>query len=360
MSDMTKKSAVEIEDQAIGDASIPVDAGEQLEHEDVQKLGAVEVDVTPESQVIDAGAMDKELPEEEQVHTILESPDSLAQREKKRTKRQAVMPEGYTVEAGPWERIFQAMKRGYTLAALIVAIDYPDDKPAWMLTFRDYPDIRGVVPAGETDLPDQRLMSFFVGQPINVKIKGLDRENRLVACSRREAVAEARTRLYDEVEEGDLLKCFVKAVVPRSDRSPERLLLDIGGGVLVELKKSQAANMLSQRLSRQYIPGQSVMARVTRIEPNKGIVEVSLKDGDAWDRANIKRGQPISGTIGAIRSNDDGELCYIEPDGWPGLLGIAPLPDWDTFRRRMRVSCKVVNFVGAKHHLRLYIVRRLA
>ena len=91
---------------------------------------------------------------------------------------QAVMPEGYTLEAGVWERIFQSMKRGYTVTAQVVAIDYPDGRPAWELTFRDYPEIRGVVPAGETDLPDQRLMQWFVGQPINVKIKGLDREQQ--------------------------------------------------------------------------------------------------------------------------------------------------------------------------------------
>ena len=64
------------------------------------------------------------------------------------------MPEGYTLEAGVWERIFQSMKRGYTLTAQVVAIDYPDGNPAWELTFRDYPEIRGVVPAGETDLSD--------------------------------------------------------------------------------------------------------------------------------------------------------------------------------------------------------------
>ncbi len=272
------------------------------------------------------------------------------------------MPEGYTVEAGVWERLFQSMKRGHTMTAQVVAIDYPDNKPAWELTLRDYPEIRGVVPAGETDLSDTRLMQWFVGQPINVKIRGLDREHNLVACSRRDAVADARMRLFDEVQEGDALECTVKAVLLRDEarHQPERLLVDIGGGVLVEVNRNRLAAMLSQRLSRQYNPGQSVTARVTRIEPRKGIIDVSLKDGDAWEKANFKRGQPISGTIVSIRSDIKGDTCYLEPDGSPGVLGIAPLPTWGAFGRRMRVACRVLNFMGDAHHLRLYILRQLA
>jgi small subunit ribosomal protein S1 len=281
-----------------------------------------------------------------------------ARKKRVRPNRQAVMPEGYTLEAGVWERIFQAMKHGYPVAALIVAIDYPDGRPAWELTFRDYPEIRGVVPASETDLPDQRLMQWFVGQAINVKIKGLDRASNLVACSRREAVAETRARLFGEVQEGDVLECIVKAILPRdeAEKKPERLLVDVGGGVLVAVSRSRAALKLSQRLSHQYNPGQAVIARVTRIEPQKGIIEVSLKDGDAWNKVDYKRGQPISGTIVAI----NGDICFIEPDASPGVLGIAPLPFWGKFRRRMRVSCKVLNFMGGAHKLRLYILRQLA
>ena len=146
----------------------------------------------------------------------------------------------------------------------------------------------------------------------------------------------------------------------RQRSKPERLLVDVGGGVLVAVNRSRSAAKLSQRLSQQYNPGQSVTARVTRIEPQKGIIEVSLKDGDAWNKADYKRGQPISGTIVAIRSDVKGDTCFIEPDGSPGVLGIAPLPAWGEFRRRMRVSCKVLNFMGDAHKLRLYILRQLA
>ena len=55
----------------------------------------------------------------------------------------------------------------------------------------------------------------------------------------------------------------------RGPASAERLLVDIGGGVLVEVGRNRSAAMLSQRLSRQYNPGQSVTARVTRIEPRR-------------------------------------------------------------------------------------------
>jgi small subunit ribosomal protein S1 len=359
MSVTMKKGAVEVMDQGVHEVSEAgfAAANEQVSGEDKQESGIVAVDrVTLENQVIDPESLNKELQDEEQI--TLEPPAAPAPKKRERTRRQAVMPEGYTLEAGVWERIFQSMKRGYTVAAQVVAIDYPDGRPAWELTFRDYTGIKGVVPAGETDLSDPRLMQWFVGQPINVKIRGLDRENNLVACSRREAVTEARTRLFDEVQEGDVLECIVKAILPRNEaeKKPERLLVDVGGGVLAGVNRSRAALKLSQRLSHQYNPGQAVTARVTRIEPQQGIIEVSLKDGDAWNKAYYKRGQPISGTIVAI----NGDTCFIEPDASPGVLGIAPLPFWGEFRRRTRVSCKVVNFRGDAHKLRLYILTQLA
>lgn len=356
---MTKKSAVETEDQDVNEASASaqptVDDGEKLEYEEMPEQGAVEPGVTPENQIIDAAAMNGELPKEEQDHAASEVSE-FPQGKKKRAKRQAVMPEGYTLEASAWEQVFQAMKRNYTVAALIVAIDYPDGRPAWELTFRDYQDIRGVVPAGETDLADPALMQQFVGQPISVKIKGLDRESRLAACSRREAVAENRARLFESVQAGDMLECKVKAVLPWSEEHPEQLLVDVGGGVLAKVSRRKATMKLTQRLSQQYAPGQVVMASVARIEPQNGIIEVSLVGGNAWDRVDFKRGQPISGTIITIK----GDNCYIEPDACPGVLGIATLPIWGEFRRNVRVACKVVNFVGAAHKLRLYISRRLA
>ena len=80
---MTKKGVIEAMDQGIGEAPAMVDAGEQLEYEDLLKLGAVEVDVTPESQVIEPEAMNKELHEEEQVQNIFDAPAASAPGERK-------------------------------------------------------------------------------------------------------------------------------------------------------------------------------------------------------------------------------------------------------------------------------------
>jgi small subunit ribosomal protein S1 len=276
---------------------------------------------------------------------------------KKRAK-QVVLPEGYTVEAGAWEQLFQAMKRDYTVAALITAIDYPDGKPAWEIIFRDYPGIRGVVPASETDLPDPRIMQRFVGQPINVRVKGMDRASNLAACSRREAVASARVNLFGQVRAGVELPCIIKAILPRDEEAgkPDRLLVDVGGGVLVEVNRNQAQHKLSQRLNQQYLPGQNVTARVTRIEPNKGIIEVTLRDRDPWINADFKRGQPISGTV--VRIDTEKEQMYIEPDGAPGVTGISPLPSSGNIYRGARWTCKVDSFVRDAHRLRLQLIRQ--
>ena len=110
-------------------------------------------------------------------------------------------PEGLTLTPHPMEFLHQAKEKGLTLDASIVALDYPDNIPTWVLSFDGLDGVRGLVPASETGLPDKDLMPRFVGQQIRVKVKGVDRNNGLAACSRREAVAEAAAKLLPALAE---------------------------------------------------------------------------------------------------------------------------------------------------------------
>jgi small subunit ribosomal protein S1 len=268
-----------------------------------------------------------------------------------------VKPEGYKPATDPWEALFSAKERGAVLTARVAALDYPNDTPTWVLVFDDFDGIRGLVPASETDLPDPGLMRRFVGQVVNVKIKGLDKDNKLVACSRREAVAEARQRL--SFAEGQVVECTVRAVLGRSDGKPARLLVDVGGGLLVEIPYHQAALRLAQPLSRQFRIGETVTAKVTTV--NNGLPTLSLRAArpDPWERADFRRGACISGTVHAVReSKEDDRIVFIEPDLAPGILGIAPYPLDGDVRRGDRVNCAVANFSREERKLRLRLCPR--
>lgn len=268
-------------------------------------------------------------------------------------------PEGFAPAPDPWEVLFQAKERGMTIDALVVAVDYPDNIPTWVLTFFDFQGVKGLVPAGESGLPDKSLMPRFVGQAIRVKVKGLDRENNLAACSRREAVAEAAAGLLPRLAENPdiVLDSVVRCIVPGQNGAPPKLLVDIGGGVLAEVTRSQALIQLTKPLGAQYAPGQQVKVKITRVDPQAGRIEASVRKAlpDPWERADFKRGQFLSGTV----DRTDGRHVWVEPDLAPGVLGLAPYPVVGSVERGDRVSCAVASFDRAAKKLRLRLRGRL-
>lgn len=268
-------------------------------------------------------------------------------------------PEGFVPAPDPWEALYQIKERGLTVDAQVAALDYPDSTPIWVLTFPDFPGVRGLVPAGESGLPDKALMPRFVGQPVRVKIRGLDRENGLAACSRREAVAEAAAELLPELAGNPdvILDGVVRCLVPGKDGAPPKLLVDVGGGVLAEVPRSQALVWLTKPLGAQYAPGQKVKVKVTRVDPQSGLVEASVRKAlpDPWERADFRRGQFISGTV----ARTDGRHVWVEPDLCPGILGLAPYPVIGSVARGDRVSCAVASFDRAARKLRLRLRGRL-
>lgn len=270
------------------------------------------------------------------------------------------VPEGYTPAPDPWETLYQARERGAAIEGSVAALDYPDGSPAWVLTFADFPGVKGLVPSSETGLPDVGLMPRFVGQVIRVKIKGLDRENALVACSRKEAVTEAAAELLPRLA-GDpdaALDGVVRCLVPGRDGAPPKLLVDVGGGVLAEVPRSQALLWVTKPLGAQYAAGQRVKVKITKVDPQTGAVEASIRKAlpDPWERADFKRGQFISGTV----ARTDGKHVWVEPDLAPGILGLAPYPIVGSVARGDRVSCAVASFDRGARKLRLRLRGRLA
>lgn len=266
-------------------------------------------------------------------------------------------PEGFSVTPDPLEVLFHAKEKDQTLDAQVVAVDYVDGSSTWVLVFPGLDGVKGLVPAAEAGLPDARLMPRFVGQRVSVKVKGVDRENGLAACSRREAVAEAAAKLLPLLarDPDRVLDAVVRCVVPGS---PPRLLVDVGGGVLAEVPASQARVYLTRPLGAQYAPGQKVKVKVTRVDPDTGAVAASIKKArpNPWEQADFKRGQFVSCTVFAVKNG----IVFLEPDAAPGVLGIAPVPLVGEVSRGDRVSCAVASFDRGRKRLRLRLRGRLA
>ncbi|WP_035106696.1 hypothetical protein [Desulfovirgula thermocuniculi] len=264
-------------------------------------------------------------------------------------------PEGYTPKADTFEYLYHAKERGLAIEAEVAGVAYPNGSPAWLLTFPGLDGARGLVPASETGLGSPQLMPRFVGQKIRVKVKGLDRESGLAACSRREVVAEAEERLKAELRPGQVIEALVRAVLPRDRENgkPARLLLDVGGGVLVEIPYRKAAVSQARSLAQQFPPGSTLEVEVVSVEP---LVVSPVKKTDPWQAApDFHRGQFLACTVVAVR----GSTVFLEPDLAPGVVGIAPVPLRGAVARGDRVTCAVAKFDREKKKLHLRLRGRI-
>jgi len=260
-------------------------------------------------------------------------------------------PEGYRHSADIWEVLFQMKERERPVMAQVGAIDFVDGKPVWVLAFPGYPDIKGYVPESETGV-ESPLVARFVGQDVLVLIKGLDRENNLVACSRRQLVERARNEIDGQFDLGDIIPVIIKAVL-LDEQLHSSLVVDVGGGYLLEMPRAQAVTRLAVPLRQQYTVGQTVDARVIGLEPLA--VSIRAARPNPWTVADFKRGQYISGTV--YRIIDERGHVLIEPDLCPGILGLTSVPLLGNLIRGDRATCKVYNFSAELKRLHLSIVR---
>ncbi|MBO8128920.1 MAG: 30S ribosomal protein S1 [Peptococcaceae bacterium] len=261
-----------------------------------------------------------------------------------------VRPDGYRLQVDPWERLYQAKERNWTLDAEVVEVDRVNRQgQIWKIQFLDIPDVQGLVPASETGLENEQLMRLFVGQPIRVKVKGLDAESGIAACSRLEVLDEARKQLLAELREGEIIECIVRAVLAPEKDKPARVLLDIGGGVLVEVPRVQAAIWSALPLGRQYVRGQTVKAKITQVDPKTGTVQVSPRDAlpDPWETAGYRRGQDVRGYVTGM----DSRHIFVEVR--PGLIGLANNTGHPLVRPGQKVVCRVKNFNREQRRLHL-------
>jgi len=217
-------------------------------------------------------------------------------------------------EFGFWDKLYDAKDRNSIMATYVTAVVPPKtlEEPTWELKFEGIPEnVRGLVPFGETGLSDRRLMNIFIEKEIKVKIKGIDKKNGIVACTRREVVEESRARIVRMVKEGQGIEAMVSYAT-------DRLVgLDIGGGVIINVDHQKMGILRSIPLNAIY-QEETIVKAVARKTEESGDIEISPVD--PWEELHYNRGAVISCTVVQLRDKN------ILVSARPGVVGIAPYP----------------------------------
>ncbi|SFR12519.1 hypothetical protein [Desulfoscipio geothermicus] len=254
-------------------------------------------------------------------------------------------PLGYAPLADRWEQLHIAFKREQILEARISRITWRhNDIATWILDMGD--GIQGMVPASESGLVDVAMMPRMVGQDIPVKVKGMDRQAGLVACSCREALADVQEKLFETLQKGQVIDAVVRVILPRA------LCIDIGGGYIVEVSRRKATRSQARRLMDIFREGQLVKAKVSEVNKQSCKINVSLVEAepDPWESVNYLRGDKVYGWVAKITDRQ----IFIEV--MPGVTGIAPLPLRGQLKRGDAVTCQVKKFDASSKKLRLGIM----
>ena len=221
-------------------------------------------------------------------------------------------PEGFDMrDVDPWGPLYEAKTYGTILAANIVRRrEIANHGDTWEIEFPHHPGVFGLVPEAQTGLPEGTPMSNMVGAMINVKVMGIDRQEGLAACSRKEAVDQYLTKLIRKLAVGERIPGLVKFLGEGS------VYTDIGGGVLVKLSAEQARISRGVPLDVQYQAEDRVELIVKRLDFGAKAIEVDLVN--PWERWVFNRGEILLGKVVTIRE----KLAFIRVK--PGVIGLVP------------------------------------
>lgn len=245
-----------------------------------------------------------------------------------------------------WNRLYDAKDRNSIMTAYVTAIVEHETlkDPAWELEFRDIPYVRGLIPYGETGLSTKRLMDVFVGKEIQLKIKGIDRKNSLIACTRREVIEESFAQIARKVKDNLKDNLETEAVV---SYITDRLVgIDIGRGVIINIDHQKAGIPRSIPLSALYMEGIFVKIVINKIDENTKDIEASIVD--PWQGLRYPRGTVISCSVVHLGEKN------IFVSARLGVVGIAPYPvDGKKPEIGEKIKLQVVKFDPSEKILRL-------
>ena len=254
-----------------------------------------------------------------------------------------IAPEGMDLrDVDVWSKIYEAKTYGTVIPARIIRRrEIEGQGGAWEIMFPEVPGIIGLVPESQTGLPQGTPMSAFVGSPINVKVSGINRQERIVACSRKEAVEVFFSKFAKNVEVGDEIPAVVKFV------RGGNLYLDIGGGIILRIPAEKARLSPGTPVDAQYMRNDYIDLIVTGLDRIEKTVTVDL--ADPWEKWNLGRGEILTGTVVIIRD----KLAFIRVK--PGVVGLAPYSNWDDYGIDAQLLFQVSVFDPESRKLRLVV-----
>ena len=196
-----------------------------------------------------------------------------------------------------------------------------------------YGKIRGFVPASQVTGISRRMdpttlqnrLSEMVGQDMPLKIIEVDRQNRRLIFSernaRREWRSQQRDKLLDELQEGDHVRGLVSNVCDFG------VFVDVGGtDGLVHI--SELSWRRTGHPSELLKVGDEVEAYVLRVDKERKRIGLSLRlmEPDPWERAEEKYqlGQVVTGVVTKITAF--GAFAALD-DGIEGLIHISELAE---------------------------------
>ena len=179
------------------------------------------------------------------------------------------------------------------------------------------------LPASQVDIRRPGDIGDFIGQTIEAQILKIDEERRNIVISRRKLIederAEARKRLLDNVNEGDLVKGVVKNIADFG------AFVDLGGidGLLHITDMSWGRiNHPSDMLKID----QEIEVKILSIEQDKGKIALGLKQKDAspWDEVESK--YPVNARISGHVTNIMSYGAFVKlEEGVEGLVHISEM-----------------------------------
>jgi small subunit ribosomal protein S1 len=183
--------------------------------------------------------------------------------------------------------------------------------------------VRAFMPASRSGVRDAAELEKLVGQEVRCRITKLDVTDEDVVVDRRvigeEEERANRDRRYTELKEGDTVSGVVRSL---ADYGAFVDIGDVDGLLHVSDISWSRVNKPADVLS----VGQSIEARVLRIDPDKRRISLGMKQlqPHPWDAAaeKYKAGERVRGAV--TRLADFGAFVELEP-GVEGLIHISEM-----------------------------------
>lgn len=214
-----------------------------------------------------------------------------------------------------WDRLLKAKASGEVLTATVteavkggVVVDL---------------GVRGFVPSSQIGLSVPRNLNQYVGRPLKLRVKEVDRRRQTVILSNREIAeeerAEKRRSAISRLEEGQERAGVV------------RRLTDIGafvdvGGVDGLLHVSEISWKRIDKPSDVLSVGEKIQVKVLRVDPEAGRVSLSMRrlSQDPWDEIRRKYQEGTIHAVKVARTVPQGAVIELE-GGLEGFLPISEL-----------------------------------